>query len=172
MAERLKEQLIEKNKVVDLVIGPDAYRDLPNILQALEANTDESKINVQLSMDETYADITPLRINQNQKQAFVSVMRGCNNMCSFCVVPFTRGRERSRPIKSILKEIEIAQSQGVREITLLGQNVNSYHDVSDQTIESKHENSPGFAELYKLRGGQGLRFAQLLKEVASKFPDI
>ncbi len=125
MAERLREQLLEKEKLVDLVAGPDAYRDLPHLL--CEVEDGRKAVNVILSQEETYADITPVRTAGNGVTAFVSVMRGCNNMCSFCVVPFTRGRERSRPVESILDEIKQLSDQEYREVTLLGQNVNSYN---------------------------------------------
>lgn len=124
MAERLKEKLIEETKMVDLVIGPDAYRELPNLLQV--AGAGQKAINVLLSQEETYADINPVRLDKNHVSAFVSIMRGCNNMCSYCVVPYTRGAERSRDPKTILKEIESLIEKGYKEVTLLGQNVNSY----------------------------------------------
>lgn len=125
MAERLRAKLLEEEKLVDIVVGPDAYRDLPTLL----ARADESgqaAVNVQLSREETYADIAPVRYDSNGVSAFVSIMRGCDNMCSFCVVPFTRGRERSRPVESIIAECEQLVEAGYREVTVLGQNVNSY----------------------------------------------
>ena len=124
MAERLKEKLLEEEKLVDVVVGPDAYRDLPNLVLAAEDGI--KGINTFLSREETYADIAPVRLNSNGVTAFISIMRGCDNMCSFCVVPFTRGRERSRDPFSILKEAEDLFGQGYREVTLLGQNVDSY----------------------------------------------
>ena len=124
MAERLKIKLIEEEKLVDLVAGPDSYRDIPNLLSKLEF--EEKAINVFLSKEETYGDIEPVRLHSNGVTAFVSIMRGCDNMCSFCVVPFTRGRERSRDIASILHECNTLFNQGYREVTLLGQNVDSY----------------------------------------------
>lgn len=124
MAERLKTKLIEEEKIVDLVAGPDSYRDLPNLLDKIEHN--EKAINVFLSKDETYGDIEPVRLHSNGVTAFVSIMRGCDNMCSFCVVPYTRGRERSRDMASILYECQTLFNQGYREVTLLGQNVDSY----------------------------------------------
>lgn len=124
MAERLREKFLEKEKLVDLVVGPDAYRDLPQLLSQVEDG--RKAVNVILSQEETYADITPVRTTGNGVSAFVSVMRGCDNMCSFCVVPFTRGRERSRPVESVLDEFKMLRDQGYREVTLLGQNVNSY----------------------------------------------
>ncbi len=134
MAERLKEQLLQEEKLVDLVVGPDAYRHLPALIE--EAETGQKAVNVLLSRDETYADISPVRLNSNGVNAFVSIMRGCNNMCSFCVVPFTRGRERSRDVKSIIKECSDLYNEGYKEVTLLGQNVDSYYWVEecDNTI--------------------------------------
>jgi len=125
MAERLKAKLLEEEKLVDLVVGPDAYRTLPQLVQ--EAEGGQKAVNVLLSRDETYADISPVRLDSNGISAFVSIMRGCNNMCSFCVVPFTRGRERSRDAHSIIKECTDLFEQGYKEITLLGQNVDSYY---------------------------------------------
>lgn len=125
MAERLKTNLLEQEKLVDIVVGPDAYRDLPNLIG--RADDGEKGVNVLLSRDETYADISPVRLSSNGVTAFVSITRGCNNMCSFCVVPFTRGRERSRPATSIIKECVDLFTAGYREVTLLGQNVDSYH---------------------------------------------
>ena len=124
MAERLKGTFIEQEKLVDLVVGPDAYRSLPGLIE--EAYTGQKGVNVLLSREETYADISPIRLNSNGVTAFVSIMRGCNNMCSFCVVPFTRGRERSRDALSIVQECEALFNDGYREVTLLGQNVDSY----------------------------------------------
>ncbi len=145
MAERLKATLLEEEKLVDIVVGPDAYRTLPQLIS--EAETGQKAVNVLLSRDETYADIAPIRLNSNGVNAFVSIMRGCNNMCSFCVVPFTRGRERSRDAQSILGECESLFSQGFREVTLLGQNVDSYFWRSDD-------------------GKESVNFAQLLEKVA------
>jgi len=127
MAERLRHKLLEQEQLVDLVAGPDAYRDLPRLLQET-ADTGQAAINVQLSREETYADIAPVRVDSNGVTAFVSIMRGCDNMCAFCVVPFTRGRERSRPVASIIAECEQLIDEGYKEVTLLGQNVNSYRD--------------------------------------------
>lgn len=124
MAERLKTKLLEQEKLVDLVIGPDAYRDLPGLIAGAEAG--EKGVNVFLSREETYADISPMRLDQNGVSAFISIMRGCDNMCSFCVVPFTRGRERSRNAFSIVAEATDLFERGYREVTLLGQNVDSY----------------------------------------------
>ncbi|HEU4575052.1 MAG TPA: tRNA (N6-isopentenyl adenosine(37)-C2)-methylthiotransferase MiaB [Chitinophagaceae bacterium] len=135
MAERLKAKLLEEEKLVDLVVGPDAYRTLPVLVE--EAESGQKAVNVLLSRDETYADISPVRLDSNGVTAFVSIMRGCNNMCSFCVVPFTRGRERSRSAQSILQECRQLFNQGYREVTLLGQNVDSYYfvdETADETI--------------------------------------
>lgn len=134
MAERLKVKLIEEEKIVDLVAGPDSYRDIPNLLAKLEF--EEKAINVFLSKEETYGDIEPVRLHSNGVTAFVSIMRGCDNMCSFCVVPFTRGRERSRDLLSILNECKLLFNQGYREVTLLGQNVDSYKYNSKENIET------------------------------------
>jgi tRNA-2-methylthio-N6-dimethylallyladenosine synthase len=125
MAERLKSKLLEEEKLVDMVVGPDAYRSLPALV--IEAEGGQKAVNVLLSRDETYADISPVRLNSNGVSAFVSIMRGCNNMCSFCVVPFTRGRERSRSAESIIDECKDLFEKGYREVTLLGQNVDSYY---------------------------------------------
>ena len=124
MAERLKSKFLEEEKIVDMVVGPDAYKDLPNLIQEIDEGRDA--VNVILSKEETYGDITPVRLNTNGVSAFVSITRGCDNMCTFCVVPFTRGRERSREPQSILKEIQELSDKNFKEITLLGQNVDSY----------------------------------------------
>ncbi|MES2332940.1 MAG: tRNA (N6-isopentenyl adenosine(37)-C2)-methylthiotransferase MiaB [Bacteroidota bacterium] len=134
MAERLKSKLLEEEKLVDLVVGPDAYRSLPALIG--EAETGQKAVNVLLSRDETYGDIAPIRLDNNGVCAFVSIMRGCNNMCSFCVVPFTRGRERSRDAHSILAEVEQLFQSGYREVTLLGQNVDSYYWIDEQNDET------------------------------------
>lgn len=131
MAERLKAKLLEEEKLVDLVVGPDAYRTLPDLIQ--EAGTGQKAVNVILSRDETYADIAPVRIDSNGISSYVSIMRGCNNMCSFCVVPFTRGRERSRDAFSIIAECRDLFDKGYKEITLLGQNVDSYYWNNPET---------------------------------------
>ena len=130
MAERLKAKLLEEEKLVDLVVGPDAYRSLPALVD--EAEDGQKAVNVLLSRDETYADISPVRLNSNGVSAFVSIMRGCNNMCSFCVVPFTRGRERSRSADSIIAECTTLFENGYREVTLLGQNVDSYYFLDEK----------------------------------------
>lgn len=166
MAERLKYSLIEE-KLAHIVVGPDAYRNLPKLLEAVMVNGKKTAIDVQLSLDETYSDITPVR--SNEVSAFISIMRGCNNMCSFCVVPFTRGRERSRPITSIIDETKLLNDQGIKEITLLGQNVNSYCDTETDSF-SMHRNTPGFSELFKSRPS-GARFAELLASVAEAAPN-
>ena len=124
MAERLKDKFLEEEKLVDIVVGPDAYRDLPNLID--EVNDGRKAVNVILSKEETYAEISPVRLGGNGITAFVSITRGCDNMCSFCVVPFTRGRERSRDPKSIVDECKQLVVDGYKEVTLLGQNVDSY----------------------------------------------
>jgi len=129
MAERLKTKFLEEEKLVDMVVGPDAYRTLPSLVG--EAESGQKAVNVLLSRDETYADISPVRLDSNGVSAFVSIMRGCNNMCSFCVVPFTRGRERSRDAESIINECRELFEEGYREVTLLGQNVDSYYFVNE-----------------------------------------
>ena len=134
MAERLKSKFLEEEKLVDIVVGPDAYRSLPGLVE--EAEGGQKAINVLLSRDETYADLSPVRLNSNGVSAFVSIMRGCNNMCSFCVVPFTRGRERSRDVDSIIKESSKLFEQGYREVTLLGQNVDSYYYIDETRKET------------------------------------
>jgi len=131
MAERLKSKLLEEEKLVDLVVGPDAYRSLPDLI--IEAGTGQKAVNVLLSRDETYSDISPVRLDSNGISGFVSIMRGCNNMCSFCVVPFTRGRERSRDAFSIVAECKNLFEQGYKEVTLLGQNVDSYYWTNPET---------------------------------------
>lgn len=143
MAERLKSKLIEEEKLVDLVIGPDAYRTLPNLIE--EAESGQKGVNVLLSREETYSDISPIRLNSNGVTAFVSIMRGCNNMCSFCVVPFTRGRERSRDAHSVISECTQLFNDGYREVTLLGQNVDSY-----QWIDPDNEKVVSFAQLMEM----------------------
>lgn len=245
MAERLKMKLIEKEKAVDVVCGPDAYRDLPRLLTL--ANTGQTAgmllfhslllliviihcskecvmdysialmaslpVNVMLSLDETYADVMPVRINSNSTSAFMSVgcliylifhvyfplcihhsmciifccflylmyssiMRGCDNMCSYCIVPFTRGRERSRPIESIVEEVKMLSQQGIKEVTLLGQNVNSYRDTSTRTAHGGFDvckeptkMSRGFNTVYKTKVG-GRRFSDLLETVSAVDPEM
>ena len=168
MAERLKEKLLEEEKLVDLVIGPDAYRALPLLIE--EAESGQKAVNVLLSREETYADISPVRLNSNGVTAFVSIMRGCNNMCSFCVVPFTRGRERSRDAFSIVKECEDLFNEGYREITLLGQNVDSYNFAPPPPkggIEESNSSSfGGVGEAFPSGGGGVVTFANLLEKVA------
>jgi tRNA-2-methylthio-N6-dimethylallyladenosine synthase len=151
MAERLKAKFLEEEKLVDLVVGPDAYRTLPALVE--EAGGGQKAVNVLLSRDETYGDIAPIRLNSNAVSAFVSIMRGCNNMCSFCVVPFTRGRERSRDAWSIVKECEELVNTGYKEVTLLGQNVDSYYWMDEQNDRQ-------------------VTFADLLEKVALISPDL
>jgi len=150
MAERLKKSLLEEEKLVDLVAGPDAYRDLPNLVE--EVGTGQKAVNVLLSRDETYADISPVRLDQGGISAFVTIMRGCDNMCSFCVVPFTRGRERSRDPQTIVEECKDLLSKGYREVTLLGQNVDSYRWNLTSKGEVKDENqlTTNFAQLMEM----------------------
>jgi tRNA-2-methylthio-N6-dimethylallyladenosine synthase len=155
MAERLKDQLLEEEKLVDLVAGPDSYRDLPKLVA--EVDDGARAINVILSKEETYADLSPVRLNSNGVTAFISIMRGCDNMCSFCVVPYTRGRERSRDPKTIIDEALELQSNGYREITLLGQNVDSYlwfgggpKKEFKKLSEQEQESSVNFAELIEI----------------------
>lgn len=170
MAERLKEKVLEKDCTVDVVAGPDSYRDLPRLLALTENN--QRSVNVLLSLDETYADITPVRLNEDSVSAFVSIMRGCDNMCTYCIVPFTRGRERSRPVSSILREVEQLSEQGVKEITLLGQNVNSYRDLSESSnLDNITSMAKGFKTVYKVKKG-GLRFSHLLQKVAGVNPEM
>lgn len=151
MAERLKAKFLEEEKLVDLVVGPDAYRTLPSLIA--EADGGQKAVNVLLSREETYADISPVRLNSNGITAFVSIMRGCNNMCSFCVVPFTRGRERSRDVQSIINECIELHQNGYKEVTLLGQNVDSYYFIPEG------DSKP-------------VSFADLLEKVALTSPDL
>ena len=147
MAERLKSNLLEEEKLVDLIAGPDAYRDLPNLIEEVESG--QKAVNVLLSRDETYADISPIRLDKNGITSFVSITRGCDNMCSFCVVPFTRGRERSRDPLTILKECRELFNVGYREVTLLGQNVDSYrwNMTSKGNIKDPSKDTTNFAQL-------------------------
>lgn len=163
MAERLKKQFLEEEKIVDLVVGPDAYRDLPNLLEEIEDG--RTAINVLLSKEETYADVAPVRLNSNGVSAFVSIMRGCDNMCTFCVVPFTRGRERSRDPQSIIDEIKTLQKNNYKEVTLLGQNVDSYLWYGGGLKKD-------FEKASTLAQATAVDFAQLLDMVANEFPEI
>lgn len=158
MAERLKKSLLEEEKLVDLVAGPDAYRDLPNLIE--EVGSGQKAVNVLLSREETYADISPVRMDKGGVSAFVSITRGCDNMCSFCVVPFTRGRERSRDPETIVQECKDLFNNGYREVTLLGQNVDSYRWNMTSKGEIKDENKPT------------TNFAQLMEMVANISPDL
>lgn len=155
MAERLKSKFLEEEKLVDVVVGPDAYRELPQLLDEVESG--QKAINVLLSREETYADISPVRLNGNGITAFISIMRGCDNMCSFCVVPFTRGRERSRDPYSILAEAQDLFDKGYKEVTLLGQNVDSYKWKGNDANEDAETE---------------VNFAQLLEKVALISPDL
>ena len=163
MAERLKHKFLEEEKIVDLVVGPDSYKDIPNLLEEV-ANNREA-VNVLLSKDETYGDIAPIRLNTNGVTAFVSITRGCDNMCTFCVVPFTRGRERSRDPKSILNEVSDLVSKGYKEITLLGQNVDSYLWYGGGLKKD-------FDKANSLQKKTALRFENLLSLVAKENPKI
>lgn len=165
MAERLKDKLLEEEKIVDLVVGPDAYRDLPNLVAT--ADEGQKAVNTFLSREETYADISPIRLNSNGVSAFISIMRGCDNMCSFCVVPFTRGRERSRDPQSIIQEAKDLINQGYREVTLLGQNVDSYKWSEDQNNKARLEKKEKSGERLKI-----VNFANLLEMVARVNPDL
>ena len=184
MAERLKQRLLESDKLVDMVVGPDAYRDLPRLIDVVapfkKPGERQTAMNVQLSLEETYADIIPVR-DAGNKSVFLSIMRGCNNMCSFCVVPFTRGRERSRPMKSILDEVKYLRDAGTKEVTLLGQNVNSYSDFQDPEGNKSVDRSKnyfeenyarGFVSVYKPIRDGSKSFADLLHEVASIDPEM
>ena len=163
MAERLKHKFLEEEKIVDLVVGPDAYKDLPNLLQ--EVALDRDAVNVILSKEETYGDISPVRLKSNGVSAFVSITRGCDNMCTFCVVPFTRGRERSRDPKSILHEINDLAQKGFKEITLLGQNVDSYLWYGGGLKKDFEKATP-------LQQKTAIRFDNLLTLVAEAQPKI
>lgn len=163
MAERLKSQFLEEEKIVDMVIGPDAYKDLPNLLKEVEEGRDA--INVILSKEETYGDIAPVRLNSNGVNAFVSITRGCDNMCTFCVVPFTRGRERSREPQSIIAEIQDLWDRGYKEVTLLGQNVDSYLWYGGGLKKD-------FIKASDIQKATAVDFAQLLEMCALQFPKM
>ncbi|MDM1402763.1 tRNA (N6-isopentenyl adenosine(37)-C2)-methylthiotransferase MiaB [Myroides marinus] len=163
MAERLKAKFLEEEKIVDMVVGPDAYKDLPNLLKDVEEGRDA--INVILSKDETYGDISPVRLQSNGVTAFVSITRGCDNMCTFCVVPFTRGRERSRDPQSIIEEITDLKQRGFKEITLLGQNVDSYLWYGGG-LKKDYEKAT------EMQKATAVDFAQLLEQCATMFPKM
>ena len=163
MAERLKHKFLEEEKIVDLVVGPDAYKDIPNLLK--EVSNAKEAVNVLLSKEETYGDISPVRLNSNGVSAFVSITRGCDNMCTFCVVPFTRGRERSRDPRSILNEIKDLVSKGYKEITLLGQNVDSYLWYGGGLKKD-------FDKATELQRRTALRFENLLDLVAKSYSKV
>ena len=163
MAERLKSKLLEEEKVVDLVVGPDAYRDLPKLVTQVDEG--QKAVNTFLSREETYADISPVRLNSNGITAFISIMRGCDNMCSFCVVPFTRGRERSRDPQSIVQEARDLFNQGYREVTLLGQNVDSYKWSSEENNKARLEKQEDAVD-------EVVNFANLIEMVAQVSPDL
>ena len=163
MAERLKTKFLEEEKIVDLVVGPDAYRDLPKLIKEIEDG--RKAVNVILSTEETYADLVPLRLGNNKVTAFISIMRGCDNMCSFCVVPFTRGRERSRDPLSIVNEINKVHKDGYKEVTLLGQNVDSY--LWNNGLSKKEIN-----KLPSNKKNNSINFAKLLDMIANNCPSI
>ncbi len=163
MAERLRSQFLEQEKIVDLVVGPDAYKDLPNLLKEVDEGRDA--INVVLSKDETYGDVAPIRLNSNGVTALVSITRGCDNMCTFCVVPFTRGRERSREPQSILEEISDLYQKGYKEVTLLGQNVDSYLWYGGGLKKD-------FVKATEMQKATAVDFAQLLDMAAKAFPKM
>jgi len=163
MAERLKEKFLEEEKIVDLVVGPDAYKDLPNLIKEVDDGRDA--VNVILSKDETYGDIAPVRLGGNGVTAFVSITRGCDNMCTFCVVPFTRGRERSRDPQSILEEVHDLSQKGYKEITLLGQNVDSYLWYGGGLKKN-------FKKASEMQKATATNFAQLLDLVATAAPKM
>ena len=163
MAERLKEKFLDEEKIVDMVVGPDAYKDLPNLLREVEDGRDA--INVILSKEETYGDISPVRLMSNGVTALVSITRGCDNMCTFCVVPFTRGRERSREPQSILEEIKDLWSKGFKEVTLLGQNVDSYLWYGGGLKKD-------FVKATEMQQATAVDFDQLLEMVAVQFPKM
>ena len=163
MAERLKDKLLEEEKLVDIVVGPDAYRDLPNLIKQVDDG--RKAVNVILSREETYADINPVRLGGNGVTAFVSITRGCDNMCTFCVVPFTRGRERSRDPKSIIMECKQLVSDGYKEVTLLGQNVDSYLWYGGGAKK-------GFGKSSEKTKKESINFAILLDKVANTYPEL
>jgi len=163
MAERLKEKFLEEEKIVDLVVGPDSYKDLPNLLNEVENN--QTAVNVILSKSETYGDISPVRIHNNGISAYVSITRGCDNMCTFCVVPFTRGRERSRSPESITREIQELSEKGYREVTLLGQNVDSYLWYGGGPKKD-------FMKASEEQKKNSIRFSQLLDLIATNFSNM
>ncbi len=163
MAERLKDKFLEEEKIVDMVVGPDAYKDIPNLLKEVDEGRDA--INVILSKEETYGDIQPVRLSSNGVSAFVSITRGCDNMCTFCVVPFTRGRERSRDPHSILEEIQDLWDRGFKEVTLLGQNVDSYLWYGGGLKKD-------FDKATEMQKATAVDFAQLLDQCATQFPKM
>ncbi|WP_445381268.1 tRNA (N6-isopentenyl adenosine(37)-C2)-methylthiotransferase MiaB [Robiginitalea sp. IMCC43444] len=163
MAERLKSQLLEEEQIVDMVVGPDAYKDLPNLVR--EVDEGQQAVNVILSKEETYGDVAPVRLNSNGVTAFVSITRGCDNMCTFCVVPFTRGRERSRDPQSILQEVGQLWEKGFKEVTLLGQNVDSYLWYGGGLKKD-------FEKASAIQQATAVNFANLLEQVATAYPKM
>lgn len=171
MAERIRDKILEKEELVDLVVGPDAYRDLPKLL--MEVDDGRKAVNVILSQEETYADLKPVRTNDNGVSAFVTIMRGCDNMCAFCVVPFTRGRERSRPAESILDELQRLSDQGYKEVTLLGQNVNSYDDGDNSFADLMYKASQVDPEMrIRFSSPHPKDFPEELLQIISEEPNL
>lgn len=171
MAERIRDQIMEKEELVDLVVGPDAYRDLPKLLS--DVDDGRKAVNTILSLEETYADIKPVRTNDNGVSAFVTIMRGCDNMCAFCVVPFTRGRERSRPAESILDELKQLSDQGYKEVTLLGQNVNSYDDGENSFADLMYKASQVDPEMrFRFSSPHPKDFPEELLEIIAEQPNL
>ncbi|MGM0547173.1 MAG: tRNA (N6-isopentenyl adenosine(37)-C2)-methylthiotransferase MiaB [Bacteroidota bacterium] len=171
MAERIREQIMEKEELVDLVVGPDAYRDLPKLLS--DVDDGRKAVNTILSLEETYADIKPVRRNDNGVSAFVTIMRGCDNMCAFCVVPFTRGRERSRKAESIIEELQQLSDQGYKEVTLLGQNVNSYDDGDHSFAELMYKASQVDPEMrIRFSSPHPKDFPEELLEIIAEQPNL
>ncbi|WP_440998755.1 tRNA (N6-isopentenyl adenosine(37)-C2)-methylthiotransferase MiaB [Fodinibius sp. SL11] len=171
MAERIREKIMEKEELVDLVVGPDAYRDLPKLLS--DVDDGQKAANTILSLEETYADIKPVRRNDNGVSAFVTIMRGCDNMCAFCVVPFTRGRERSRTAESIIEELQQLSDQGYKEVTLLGQNVNSYDDGENSFADLMYKASQVDPEMrIRFSSPHPKDFPEELLEIIAEQPNL
>ena len=176
MAERLKDRLLDHGGLVDIVVGPDAYRDLPRLIDSVSPSSSSpsspTAMNVQLSLDETYADITPVRASSSSLSAYVSIMRGCDNLCSYCVVPFTRGHERSRPPLSIVDEVRQLSAAGYKEVTLLGQNVNSYNHTHDHRLApTRAARTAGFVNISR-RPMAEFDFTDLLDAVSRVDPEM
>ena len=175
MSQRIKGDITSDGKAdIDVVVGPDSYRSLPSLISSsLHPEAENTRgCDTNLSFTETYSDVVPTRpLGDTSVDAYVSVMRGCNNMCSYCVVPFTRGRERSKKMLDVVDDVKRLVEQGVKEVTLLGQNVNSYHDRTGEGGMYSVSNS-GFTNLYKLRGGEGLYFADLVAAISDIDPSV